>query len=60
MADEAQSSREELLEAREQIKRQLELVENPLRFTDQNPQLAARLRAMLADIDNSLNNAQGR
>jgi hypothetical protein len=49
--------RQELLKAREQIKRQLELVENPLRFTDQNPQLAARLRAMLADINESLNDA---
>lgn len=59
MADEAPPSCKELLEAREQIERQLQLVENPLRFTDQNPQLAARLRAMLADINESLNDAQG-
>ncbi|HEY2032627.1 MAG TPA: hypothetical protein VGH02_02945 [Rhizomicrobium sp.] len=52
--DDAPPTREDLLEAREQLKEQIARVLNPIRFTDQNPALVARLRAMLDDINNAL------
>jgi hypothetical protein len=47
----AQPSREELIEARERLKEQLFLVANPIRGRDRNPQLAAKLQAMIDDIE---------
>ena len=54
MADEVDADRKELLEARKRIGEQLWQVENPIRSLDANPQLAARLRAMLAEINECL------
>jgi hypothetical protein len=47
-------SREELLEAREQLQRQLAFVANPIRAIDRNPQLVAKLEAMIAEIEDCL------
>lgn len=49
-----QAEREELIAAREQIKRQIEILENPLRFYDRYPEGVAKLRATLAEIENCL------
>jgi hypothetical protein len=57
MADEVDADRKELLEARRRIGEQLWQVENPVRSLDRNPQLAARLRAMLAEINECLGEA---
>jgi hypothetical protein len=46
--------RQQLVEARDAIRDNLWRVENPLRFMDQNPQLAAKLRGMLAEIEAAL------
>jgi hypothetical protein len=54
MIDETAPDRAELMTARELLKRQLGIVENPLRASDYNPQLAARLEAMIEEIDNCL------
>ncbi|HLY07654.1 MAG TPA: hypothetical protein VKR31_18045 [Rhizomicrobium sp.] len=44
------TDRQELIEARERIKEQLAILENPMRAQDMNPQLIYRLRAMLEEI----------
>jgi len=54
MADDAQSSRAELMKARERIKRQIEILQNPIRFYDQYPEGIAKLRATLAEIEKCL------
>jgi hypothetical protein len=54
MARMTESERAELIRARDDLERQLGLVQNPLRPIDRNPQLEAKLRAMLAEIDDLL------
>jgi hypothetical protein len=54
-----EAARVELVEAREAIRENLWRVENPLRFTDANPQLAAKLRGMLAEVEQSLAEMDG-
>jgi hypothetical protein len=49
-----ESERAELIRARDDLERQLGLVQNPLRAIDRNPQLEAKLRAMLAEIGDLL------
>ena len=44
-------SRAELIEARDNIRRQLEIVEYPARSIDRSPQLIAKLQAMLDEIN---------
>lgn len=46
-----QSVREELLAARANVLRQIEILESPLRFYDQYPEGVAKLRATLAELD---------
>lgn len=48
---EDQPSRAELKDARDNIPRQLEIVENPARSIDRNPPLIAKLQAMLDEIN---------
>jgi len=48
--DETPPTREELLHAREDIQRQLDILRHPFRF-GRNRTLEARLEAMLNDID---------
>ena len=54
MPDEPDDDRKELVEARDRLCKQLEIVENPIRSWDYNPQLIAKLRAMLDEIDKAL------
>ena len=54
MADDDQATRAELIEAREQIKRQIEILENPIRSYDSYPQGVAKLKAALAEIESCL------
>jgi hypothetical protein len=54
MPDEDFVDRQELLKARENLQLQLERVANPAMGRDRNPQLVARLRAMIKDIDDLL------
>lgn len=54
MTSDDTSIREELIQAREQIKRQIEILENPTRFYDGYPEGVAKLRATLAEIESSL------
>ena len=49
-----QTEREELIAARAQIARQLEILERPLRLTDEYPLMVAKLRTMLDEIDQCL------
>ena len=56
--DDAPATRRELLEAREQLLVQINRVEYPMYGRDRNPQLAARLKATLADIDELLKQAE--
>lgn len=49
-----QTEREDLIAAREQIKRQIETLENPLRSYDLYPEGVAKLRATLAEIEHCL------
>jgi hypothetical protein len=49
------ATREELLAAREQLIDQIALIEYPIRSSDRNPPLLARLKAMLAEINELLN-----
>jgi hypothetical protein len=51
MSEEA-PTREELTEARERVKQQLTILESPAR--NRNPQLIAKLRTMLSEIDETL------
>jgi hypothetical protein len=51
---EDQPTREELIEARERLKEQLAIVANPMNRKDHNPQLEAKLRAMIDDITDCL------
>jgi hypothetical protein len=48
------SEREELIEARERIRRQIEILESPARFYDTYPEGIAKLRATLAEIESCL------
>ncbi len=48
------SDRAELLRAREDLYRQLMLVSNPALARDRSPFLVAKLRAMIAEIDDLL------
>ena len=48
------TERDELIEAREVIKRQIEILENPIRPIDTYPVGIARLRATLAEIEKRL------
>ena len=52
MADD--TTRAELLAARETLKRQIEVLENPMRRMDVYPQGIAKLRATLAEIEDCL------
>jgi hypothetical protein len=45
------SQRQELIEARENVKRQIERLQNPLRPYDQYPEGVAKLRATLGEIE---------
>ena len=56
MADESQEqpTREELVDAREHLTQQLLVLKNPLRWTDQNPELIAKLQGMIDDINECL------
>ena len=58
MADDTPPTREELLKAREDLKEQLNIVENPIRGGDYNPVLVARLKSMIYDIDVALANTE--
>ena len=46
--------RQELIDARENIKRQIEILQNPIRFYDTYPEGIAKLRATLAEIESCL------
>ncbi len=54
MGEDEKAVRAELLEAREQIRRQIEILENPIRFYDTYPEGIAKLRATLAEIERCL------
>ena len=54
MPDDDQSTRAELIEARERIKRHIEILENPMRASDAYPEGVAKLRATLAEIESCL------
>jgi hypothetical protein len=56
MADEPQAgpTREELVEAREHLTQQLTVLKNPLRWTDRNPELIAKIQGMIDDINECL------
>ena len=54
MGDDDKATRSQLIEAREQIKRQIEILENPIRFSDRYPEGVAKLRATLAEIESCL------
>lgn len=58
MPDEDQVNPLELVKAREEILRQIEILEAPARKVDLNPQLIAKLRAMLDEIDECLGSAR--
>ena len=47
-------SREELIQARNDLQRQIEILQNPARARDRNPQLIAKLQAMLDEINECL------
>ena len=49
-----QTTRKELIEARERIKRQIEILENPVRFYDSYPEGIAKLGAPVAEIKDCL------
>ena len=49
-----EAERDELIRAREDLKEQLYRAANPSRGMDRNPPLEAKLRAMLADIEELL------
>ena len=49
MSDDAPPTRAELIAARDRLKAQLAVLVQPIR--NRNPQLIARLRAMIDDID---------
>jgi hypothetical protein len=53
MADD-QPTREELVAARDDIERQLGFLESPIRALDLNPRLIAKLRALLAEYNDTL------
>jgi hypothetical protein len=53
MEDDKPPTREELLAAREDIERQLVIVENPIRSSPHLPTIS-RLKALLAEINNCL------
>ena len=42
------------IEARDNIREQLAILENPIRHRDRNPPLIAKLRSMLNDINDAL------
>ena len=46
--------REELIEARERIKRQIEILQTPIRSYDYYPEGIAKLRVTLAEIESCL------
>lgn len=56
MAEESDTpaTREELVVARDEIRAQIFVLESPMRFMDRNPQLIARLRGMLDEIEEAL------
>ena len=49
-----QTTRKELIEARERIKRQMEILETPTRFYDSYPEGIGKLRALLTEIEGCL------
>lgn len=49
-----QPTRAELIEARDSIKRQIEILQYPIRFYDTYPEGIAKLRATLAEIESCL------
>jgi hypothetical protein len=52
--DDDPPTREELIAAREDLERQLELICYPSRGMDRNPPLEAKLQSMLEEIDECL------
>lgn len=48
------NDRQELVEARDRIMRQIEILENPIRTFDAYPEGIARMRATLAEIEKRL------
>jgi hypothetical protein len=59
MADNDIVTRETLIEARDRLREQIEIQRNPIRGYDRNPQLIAKLQAMLADVIQALNDTDG-
>jgi hypothetical protein len=49
-------TRENLIEARERLERQIAIMRSPAWPRDQNPQLVDRLEALLAEINDALAN----
>jgi len=47
-------SREELIQARNDLQRQIEILQSPMRGGDGNPPLIAKLRGMLDEINECL------
>ena len=54
MSDQGEPTREELIAARDDILRQLETISHPAYYRDYNPVLAAKLKAMLDDLNECL------
>ncbi len=54
MSEDDQPTRNELIEARDQLKEQLARVSSPMNGKDYNPQLVAKLEAMIAELDECL------
>jgi hypothetical protein len=52
--DETAPTREELVHARNELQQQLDIVRNPMRASDRNRPLEAKLSAMIAEIDECL------
>ncbi|HEY1708109.1 MAG TPA: hypothetical protein VGG10_07575 [Rhizomicrobium sp.] len=46
-----QSDREELLRGRIDLQRQIDVIYQPVRARDRNPQLLAKLKGMLAEVE---------
>jgi hypothetical protein len=46
--------RQELIDARDNLKRQIEILQNPMRFNDTYPEGIAKLRVTLAEIESCL------
>jgi hypothetical protein len=52
--DDRPPTREELIAARDDLRRQLEIIRNPIRGGVRNPPLEAKLRSLIQEIDECL------